>query len=135
MIDATDGPDRPSCFRSSCGMRVSEWVVAIFFTWTTVLALVLPISGQMRARTLLANAVVLLLYVCLWRMQRYSWAQVARDWFPQALIVLAYKQMGWFAPATHTNSLEHQWIVWDRLLLDRLHGRAIIESLGPILPS
>jgi membrane-associated phospholipid phosphatase len=116
-------------------MRVSEWVVAVFFSWTTVLALVLPISGHMRARTLIANVVVLLLYVWLFRLQRYPLAQITRDWFPQALMILAYKQMGWFAPATHTNLREHQWIVWDRLLLDRLHGRAIIESLGPILPS
>ena len=116
-------------------MRVSEWVVAVFFTWTTVLALVLPVSGHIRARTVFANVVVLLLYVWLFRLQRYPLAQMTRDWFPQALMILAYKQMGWFAPATHTNFLEHQWIIWDRLLLNRLHGRAIIESLGPILPS
>ena len=116
-------------------MRVSEWVVAVFFAWTTVLALVLPVSGHIRARTVFANVVVLLLYVWLFRLQQYPLAQITRDWFPQALMILAYKQMGWFAPATHTNFLEHQWIIWDRLLLNRLHGRAIIESLGPILPS
>jgi hypothetical protein len=48
---------------------------------------------------------------------------------------VAYEQMGWFAPAAHTNHLEHEWIVWDRLLLDDLHLRAIIESLGPVVPS
>lgn len=116
-------------------MRVSEWVVAVFFAWTTVLSLALPVSGHIRARTLIANTLVLLLYLCLWRMRRYWWAQLTRDWFPQALIVLAYKQMGWFAPATHTNRLESGWIVWDRLLLDNFHGRIIIESLGPVLPS
>jgi membrane-associated phospholipid phosphatase len=115
-------------------MRVSEWVAAGFFAWTTALAFIIPISGHMRARTLLANALVLLAYVFLWQMQRYQWAQVARDWVPQALIILAYKQMGWFAPATHTNWFEHEWIVWDRLLLDDMHGRALIESLGPVLP-
>ena len=117
------------------GMRVSEWIVAVFFTWTTALALVLPISNHMRARTLLANALVILVYLFLARMQRYQWAQTARDWVPQALMILAYKQMGWFAPAKHTNWFEHEWIVWDRLLLDDLHGRALIESLGPVLPS
>jgi membrane-associated phospholipid phosphatase len=116
-------------------MRVSEWVVAAFFTWTTALALVVPISGDMRARTLLANVAVLLVYLVLLRMQRYEWAQAARDWVPQALMILAYKQMGWFAPGTHTNWFEHEWIVWDRLLLDDFQGRALIESLGPALPS
>jgi membrane-associated phospholipid phosphatase len=50
-------------------------------------------------------------------------------------MILAYKQMGWFAPAHHMNLLEHDWIVWDRLLLDTLGGRALLESLGPVLPS
>jgi membrane-associated phospholipid phosphatase len=99
-------------------MRVSEWVVAVFFSWTTVLALVIPISGHMRARVLL-----------------YEWTQTARDWVPQALMILAYKQMGWFAPGTHTYRFEHEWIVWDRLLLDDMGLRAMIESLGPVLPS
>lgn len=116
-------------------MRVSEWIVAIYFSWTTLLALTLPISGNIRARTLLANSVVLLIYLVVTRMYEHHWAHVTRDWIPQALIVLAYKEMGWFAPQTHTHRLERQWIVWDRILLDDLHGRAIIESLGPVLPS
>ena len=116
-------------------MRVSEWVVAVFFSWTTALALVVPISSHMRARTLLANAVVLLVYLFMSQMQRYEWVQTARDWVPQALMILAYKQMGWFAPGAHTYRFEHDWIVWDRLLLDDMRLRALIESLGPVLPS
>ena len=46
-------------------MRVSEWVIAVFFAWTTALALSLSISGHMRTRTLLANAAVLLAYIAL----------------------------------------------------------------------
>jgi membrane-associated phospholipid phosphatase len=116
-------------------MRVSEWVAAAFFSWTTVLALVLPISSHMRLRTLLANGVVLLAYLVIFRAPARRWAEIARDWVPQALMILAYKQMGWFAPSAHTNALEHEWIVWDRLLLDTLHGRALIEALGPVIPS
>lgn len=116
-------------------IRVSEWVVGAFFAWTTVLALVLPISAHMRARTLLANAILLLVYLFLWRMHLHYWVEVVRDWTPQALMILAYKQMGWFAPATHMNRLEHEWIIWDRLLLDNLQGRALIESLGLAMPA
>jgi membrane-associated phospholipid phosphatase len=115
-------------------MRVSEWIVAAFFTWTSVLAVTLPISAAMRARTLLANSLVLLVYLLLFRVQKYEWGQILRDWVPQALMILAYKQMGWFAPSQHTNLLEHDWIVWDRLILDTLGGRAALESLGPVLP-
>jgi membrane-associated phospholipid phosphatase len=115
-------------------MRVSEWIVLVFFAWTTALAVALPISGAMRARVLVTNFLVWVLYGFLVRVPRQPWVEIARDWVPQALMILAYKQMGWFAPATHTNQLEHQWIVWDRLLLDELGGRAFIESAGPVLP-
>jgi membrane-associated phospholipid phosphatase len=116
-------------------MRVSEWIIATFFTWTSVLALTLPISTAMRVRTLAANGIVLLAYILLFRLRDRLWVDYLRDWVPQALMILAYKQTGWFAPAKHTNALEHQWIVWDRLLLDTLHGRALIESLGVALPA
>jgi membrane-associated phospholipid phosphatase len=116
-------------------MRVSEWVIAAFFSWTTVLALSLDIASHMRTRALLANAAVLLAYIVLLRVQQLEWVQTVRDWLPQALMILAYKQMGWFAPETHTSYFENQWIVWDRILLGDMHGRALIESLGPVLPS
>ncbi|HYO80198.1 MAG TPA: phosphatase PAP2 family protein, partial [Bryobacteraceae bacterium] len=75
------------------------------------------------------------LYLLLSQMHGRPWVETARDWIPQALMIVAYKQMGWFAPATHANRLEHEWIVWDRWLLDDLHLRAIIELFGPVVPS
>src|SRR5688572_14909252 len=101
-------------------MRVSEWIVGVFFAWTTALALVVPVSGHMRARVLLANCLILLLYALVARLRHHPWTETARDWVPQALMILAYKEMGWFAPTTHTHRLEHEWIVWDRLLLDQV---------------
>ncbi|HYZ84870.1 MAG TPA: phosphatase PAP2 family protein, partial [Bryobacteraceae bacterium] len=115
-------------------MRVSEWIVAAFFAWTTTLAATLPLQAGMRGRIVLANACVLLVYVLVWRLQGHSWVEYARDWIPQSIMILAYKQMGWFAPATHRPALEHEWIVWDRLLLDTLHLRAALESGGVLLP-
>ena len=116
-------------------MRVSECVIAAFFAWTSVLAVTLSITSAMRIRALLANLIVLLIYILLLRLQQRRWVEYARDWVPQALMILAYKQMGWFAPAQHTNTFEHEWIVWDRLLLDTLGGRRLIESFGVILPA
>jgi len=60
---------------------------------------------------------------------------VMRDWFPLALMLLAYREMGWFAPAHHVPQLENTWIVWDRLLLQDWKLHAAIEALGPVLPS
>jgi len=60
---------------------------------------------------------------------------VIRDWFPLALMLLAYREMGWFAPAHHVPHLENSWVRWDRLLLERAKLHAAIEVLGPVLPS
>ncbi len=58
-----------------------------------------------------------------------------RDWFPLALMLLAYREMGWFAPSQHTPRLELTWIAWDRVVLERFRLHAAIEVLGPVLPS
>ena len=60
---------------------------------------------------------------------------MVRDWLPLGFILLAYREMGWFAPQHHTYELERGWIGWDRLLLDDWHLRAAIEFLGPLLPA
>jgi membrane-associated phospholipid phosphatase len=62
------------------------------------------------------------------------WIASARDWLPLPLMPLAYRQMGWFAPANHSHTLEQSWIGWDRMLFDWGFGRAI-ESLGLLLPA
>jgi membrane-associated phospholipid phosphatase len=115
-------------------MRNSEYILAAFFSWTSVLALTLAIPTEMRVRTLLANLLVFLVYVLLFRERQRPWVEYARDWVPQALSFLAYKQMGWFAPAQHTNMLEQEWIRWDRVLLDGVGVRGWIESGGTLLP-
>lgn len=116
-------------------MRTSEWIVLAFFSYTSILALVLPMQDGMQTRTLVANLLVLLTYLLLFRLRRQEWAHFVRDWVPQALVILGYKQMGWFAPTAHTYQFEHQWVIWDRILLNDWHLRAVIESLGPLLPS
>lgn len=115
-------------------IRASEWVVLTFFTWTSLLAVALPLDREIRVRALVANALVFTTYFVFTRL-RFGWTRFARDWIPQGLTILAYKEMGWFAPKTHTYRLEHSWVVWDRMLLNDWHGRAIVESLGPVLPS
>lgn len=116
-------------------IRASEWVVLAFFLWTSLLAVTLSLDTDIRLRALTANALVFAVYIALISMRRLAWMRFVRDWVPQALIVLAYKEMGWFAPRTHTHRLEQSWIAWDSMILNDWHGRAIIESFGVILPS
>ncbi len=57
-----------------------------------------------------------------------------RAWVPLFLMLIAYREMNWFTPAVHNHHLENVWIVWDRQVLDQYHLRAVIESLGVLIP-
>jgi membrane-associated phospholipid phosphatase len=120
------------------GVRLSEAILAAFFLYTTALALGLPISHEMRLRVFVTDASIVLAYVLLARLRsrwKADWTTVLRDLIPLALMLVAYKEMGWFAPDTHNYSLEHLWIVPDRLILRQLGLKAAIEMFGAFLPS
>ena len=112
--------------------------MAVYFAYTCVLALVLPIPGPVARNTIEINLVVVAAYGLLVYAdsRRHSLTlSVTRDWYPLALMILAYREMGWFRPAHHQPRLENIWIVWDRAVLDQggLHGA--VELLGPVLPA
>ncbi len=60
--------------------------------------------------------------------------EVIRDWLPLGMVLLAYREMGWFGLPHQATLLESRWIIWDRIVV-RHGGRAIIESLGAVVPS
>jgi membrane-associated phospholipid phosphatase len=93
----------------------------------------------MRGQALLLNLVIVVSYLLLFRAARRhpgsETLRVIRDLLPLALMLAAYKQMGWFAPASHDFALERSWIEWDRLVLYGWGFKAAVESLGQMLPS
>jgi len=119
-------------------LRVSERVLIGYFVYTAILAQVLPVAPGLRLVTAGVNAAVVAGFALL------AWGEslrggrlfsIARDWYAPPLMLLAYREMGWFAPKEHTYELERAWVVWDRALLNEWGLRAAIESLGPLLPS
>jgi membrane-associated phospholipid phosphatase len=116
-------------------MRLSEWVLAAYFAYVTTLSMILPVQPGVGLRTAVVNVFVLCLYAVLLRFRDNLVVEHLRNWIPLALMLLAYKEMGWLAHAQHDHHLENSWIVWDRLLLRRWRLRAIIESGGPLVPS
>ncbi len=58
-----------------------------------------------------------------------------RDWYPLSLFLLAYREMGWFAPSRHTYRLENLFEGWDKALLNDLGLKRLIEVAGPVFPS
>ena len=106
--------------------------------YTSAVALCLPVPSSVRTVAPVLNLLILAAYALLIRVDSLRSRLplgVMRDWFPLALMLLAYRQMGWFAPAHHTPRLEYSWIAWDRWLLERWKLHAALEILGPVLPS
>jgi membrane-associated phospholipid phosphatase len=119
-------------------VRLSEWLLAGYFVYTSVLALALDLRPPIPLVTVLVNALVIGGYFFL------TWADsfrhglllgVMRDWYPLLLSLLAYRQMGWFAAPTHDFSLERSWVVLDRWLLREAGLKELVEIFGPVLPS
>jgi hypothetical protein len=118
-------------------VRKSEWVIFSFLVYAVSLAALLHVATSVRTRVIVLNTAVILSYaflVLLSRTKRQLALSVTRDWIPMALIILAYREMGWFAQPHLNQNLETSWVMWDRAVL-RGGGKAAIEVLGPLLPS
>jgi len=119
-------------------LRTSEWLLAGYFVYTAVLAQMAAPPPPLPLVTLGVNAAVLAGFgVLAWAesLRGRRFFSILRDWYAPPLMLLAYREMGWFAPGEHTYELEHAWVLWDRFLLNQWGLRAAIEALGPLLPS
>ncbi len=119
-------------------LRRTEWVLVAYFSYVAILARLLPVKPPVPTVTLALTLMIiggygLLAYADSLRRRRLL--GVIRDWFPTPLLILGYREMGWFAPAEHTFELERTWVVWDKFFLNSMGVKALIESLGPVLPS
>jgi membrane-associated phospholipid phosphatase len=117
--------------------RTSERICIAYFAYTAIVAAARPVASAVRWEVWAADAAVL---AALWllassRAARHAGLAVARDWLPLALILLAYRQMGWMALPHENRDFENFWIGLDRLLLHTLGMKRAIESLGPLLPN
>jgi membrane-associated phospholipid phosphatase len=118
-------------------IRQPEWVILAFLVYATAAGCWLPVAQAVRERVVLVNLAAALAYALLirWDWQRPRLALgVIRDWLPLAMILLAYREMGWFALPHQGHLLESHWVVWDRWVL-RGGGSSVIEALGPVGPS
>ena len=118
-------------------LRAFEWILALHFVYLSVLALVLPLRAPVPLVALSLNAAVLgggALVAWADSFRRGLLLGVVRDWYPFPLLLLTYREMGWFARPHLSQDLENAWVAWDRALL--AGGlRAAVESLGPVIPA
>ncbi len=142
MKEALKGrPARTPLTRETCGrprLRSPEWILLVYFTYVAVLAQILPVRRPVPLLAVGVNlAVIFGLLLLAWAesLRGSLLFRVLRDWYPAPLMLLAYREMGWFAPAHHTHQLERTWIVWDRRLLNDWGLRDAIEFFSPVLPA
>lgn len=117
--------------------RTYEYIIAAYFLYTSALALALPLKPPIPAVTLGLNTAVLGGLVVLAyadSLRRREFLGIVRDWYTPPLMLLAYREMGWFAQPHLSTALEDGWVVWDRLLLDAWGLRRLVEFLGPVGP-
>src|ERR1700676_3853904 len=97
----------------------------------------LPVAPSVRNLVMLLNVAILAAYTGLIVVDRTKPAlvfKVVRDAVSLALMVLAYREMGWFAQPHLEHSLEASWVAWDRVVL-RGGATAAIDFIGPVIPS
>lgn len=118
-------------------LRASEWLLVANFVYLSALALVLPLRAPVPAVTLALNLAILASYALLAYADSFRHGLllgVIRDWYPFPLMLLTYREMGWFAQPHLSYELEKAWVVWDRWLLEG-GLRAAVESPGPLIPA
>lgn len=123
---------------SALRLRTSEWILLAYFAYIALLAQWLHVPRSVSLLAPMVNAAVMVGWLVL------AWAEslrgnrffsVLRDWYPAPLMLLAYREIGWFAPAHHLHRWEAAWVVWDKKLLNDWGLRSTIEALGPLLPA
>ncbi|HWQ56835.1 MAG TPA: phosphatase PAP2 family protein [Bryobacteraceae bacterium] len=118
-------------------LRGSEWLLIANFAYLSVLALALPVRAPVAVVTLVLNSAIVASYALLAyadSFRRGLLLGAIRDWYPFPLLLLTYREMGWFAQPQFQHHLETAWVAWDRRLLDG-GLRALIEALGPVVPA
>lgn len=115
--------------------RLAELILAGYFAYTAALSFLFPLDLTSRLQVLGASLAALAALHYLGRFPLRLVPEILRHTLPQAGVLLAYKQIGWFAQPQPDHALERSWVYWDQLLLADWGLTRAIESLGPVLPS
>jgi membrane-associated phospholipid phosphatase len=118
-------------------VRRSEWVILAFLIYAVAASCLFPVATVVRERIAAINFTLIAVYATLIdgeaRRARLAMS-VVRDWLPLAAVILAYREMGWFALPQANHAMESHFVAWDRAVLG--HGlQALIEAAGAVLPA
>jgi len=117
--------------------RRSDWVLIGYFVYVACLPPFFPDRPHLHFQPFLIAVGVFTLLLLLAYGEQTRWATAVgmlRDWIPILLTLVAFQEMEIFLPRRFDHQLESAWIRQDILLLGQWHLRALIESLGVVLP-
>ena len=97
-------------------LRRSEWVLVLYFTYTSLLAVHFSLSLVHCAVAFAIPALLMALAYADGLHPRFA-TSVVRDWLPVPLILVAYWQVDWFFTAAYLRDLERSWLTWDHTIL------------------
>src|SRR5271165_5219700 len=119
-------------------VRGSEWLLVVYFAFMAAIAPWFQARPSLGVKPLFQAIVVFgIIAAVAWlepRIPGYtiSWT---RDWLPIAILLVAFRELDWFTPATYPGHFEPDWLAWDHVVLTEQHLRATIESAGILVPS
>jgi membrane-associated phospholipid phosphatase len=120
------------------GFRKPEAIELLFFFYLAALALVLRNRPRADLRVLLlAIGVTIAVLLLVWAEQKWrpTTFSIVRDWFILGLVLVYYRALDWFAPASYNVALEASWLQWDHVMLSHYGLRHLIESFGKLIPA
>jgi membrane-associated phospholipid phosphatase len=117
-------------------LRVAEKLALLFFTLELAASLHFPLAlaGRLRVWGLsLSGAGVLLLLSHQGREQRGGFLATFRDWYPCALIPVAYRASGVFFAPDPLHRLDRLFVRWDNALLQNSWVSIALSHFSPWL--
>jgi membrane-associated phospholipid phosphatase len=105
-----------------------------FLAYAPILSLIYPLSLRERlllgGLNLVAAGVIILLACC---PNPCPWTAALRDWFPAALILLAYRESGLLLRPDASHHLDHLFVRWDRVLFESACVKTLLRAAAPWL--
>jgi membrane-associated phospholipid phosphatase len=117
--------------------RSSDWVLIGYFVYVACLPPFFPDRPHVHFQPFLIAVAVFAVHLALAWGAQTRWGTaigIVRDWIPILLTLLAFQEMEIFLPRKFDHHFENGWIRQDIRLLGQWHVRALIESLGSLLP-
>jgi membrane-associated phospholipid phosphatase len=118
-------------------LRSAEWLLVLYFGYVAAISPRFPLQQQVIWRPFLVELLVCSLFLSLAYGESREHAKVfgiMRDWAAVSLILLAYREMDWFASMPRDFDLELRWVEWDRAVFYRWGFQRAVEALGAIGP-